>query len=88
MPLLLGHFVVAVLLPAGVHLRAREPVSGFTWSAASVSGTDADAMSGAFPTAGFVAGLSFFNFLVFDFMTANLSALAISSKSGRLDRKC
>ena len=28
MPFLFGHFVVAVLLPAGVHLRAREPCLG------------------------------------------------------------
>jgi len=48
-----GHFVVAVLLPADLHPRMREPVSGFTWSAASVSGTDAEAMSGGLVLAGF-----------------------------------
>ena len=39
------------------------PVSGFTWSAASVSGTDAEAMSGAFPVAGFEGGISTIEFL-------------------------
>jgi hypothetical protein len=40
------------------------PVSGFTWSDASVSGTDAEAISGAFPVAGFEVGLSTMCFFV------------------------
>ena len=55
MPLLHGHFIVAVLLSTGVRLRAREPVSGSTCSAASVLGIDADAMSDALAVAAGVA---------------------------------
>jgi len=50
--LLHGHLVVTVLLAPGVHLGLREPVSGLTLSAASVSGIDAEAMSGVFAFAG------------------------------------
>jgi len=41
-----------VLFPADVHLAGVSPVSGLTWSAASVSVTGMEAMSGANPVAG------------------------------------
>jgi len=54
-PFFFSHFVVALLLPADVHLRVREPGVGVHVERASVSGTDAEAMSGGLAFSGFEA---------------------------------
>ena len=51
-----SHFIVAVLLPTDIHLCMRETCLGFTCSAASVLGIDADVMSGALAAAGIARG--------------------------------
>jgi len=56
--LLLYDFVKAVLFAPRIYLSWVRPVSGLTWSAASVSGTEAAAMSGMFPASGLGGGTS------------------------------
>jgi hypothetical protein len=77
MAFLFGHFVVAVLLPAGCPPARVSPVSGLTLSAASVSGTDAEAISGAFAVADLKGGISAADFLMTVFMVALVCGSAI-----------